>query len=449
MTIGLVTAATAARQPAPGARPGAGSRSDPGVPRFRRRSDGRLIAGVASGLADHLGLQVVPVRVAFALLAGLGGFGVFVYLALWVFTTTEESVQAQQAHDAPAGLAAATRAGMRQGRTRRSRKGDLGQLVALAVLGIGVALLVQNTPLGISAAVFFPLLLAGLGLALIWRTADETERRRMASLSPRAPWMAGIAGGGTLVGWIRVVVGVLVVGAGVIAFLAGQGQLSATLNGLLGLLVVVTGVALILGPWLWRLWHELQSERHQRIVSQERADVAAHLHDSVLQTLALIQKQAGDPKAVTTLARRQERDLRTWLYGQTGSEETSLAAALTSAAAEVEDAFGVPVEAVTVGDAELDEHSRALVAAAREAVVNAAKHSGAAKVDLFVEATPDLIEVFVRDRGSGFDPADVPEDRLGLRRSVRDRMERHGGTADVRSTQGGGTEVRLSMRRTP
>ncbi|HEU4492184.1 MAG TPA: PspC domain-containing protein [Jiangellales bacterium] len=444
-----MTAATAARQPAPGARPGSGSGSDPGVPRFRRRSDGRLIAGVASGLADHLGLQVVPVRVAFALLAGLGGFGVFVYLALWVFTTTEESLQAEQARDAPAGLAAATRAGMRQGRTRRSRKGDLGQLVALAVLGIGVALLVQNTPLGISAAVFFPLLLAGLGLALIWRTADETERRRMASLSPRAPWMAGIAGGGTLVGWIRVVVGVLVVGAGVIAFLAGQGQLSATLNGLLGLFVVVAGLALILGPWLWRLWHELQSERHQRIVSQERADVAAHLHDSVLQTLALIQKQAGDPKAVTTLARRQERDLRTWLYGQTGSEETSLAAALTSAAAEVEDAFGVPVEVVTVGDSELDEHSRALVAAAREAVVNAAKHSGAAKVDLFVEATADLIEVFVRDRGSGFDPADVPDDRLGLRRSVRDRMERHGGTADVRSTKGEGTEVRLSMRRTP
>jgi signal transduction histidine kinase len=449
VTIGLVTAATAARRPAPGALPGTGTGGDPGVPRFRRRSDGRLIAGVASGLADHLGLDVVPVRVAFALLAGLGGFGVFVYLALWVFTTTEESVQAEQARDAPAGLAAATRAGMRQGRTRRSRKGDLGQLVALAVLGIGVALLVQNTPFGISAAVFFPLLLAGLGLALIWRTADETERRRMASLSPRAPWVAGIAGGGTLVGWIRVVVGVLVVGAGVIAFLAGQGQLSATLNGLLGLFVVVTGLALILGPWLWRLWRELQSERHQRIVSQERADVAAHLHDSVLQTLALIQKQAGDAKAVTTLARRQERDLRTWLYGQTGSDETSLAAALTSAAAEVEDAFGVPVEVVTVGDAELDEHSRALVAAAREAVVNAAKHSGAAKVDLFVEATPDLIEVFVRDRGSGFDPADVPDDRLGLRRSVRDRMERHGGTADVRSTLGEGTEVRLSMRRTP
>jgi signal transduction histidine kinase/phage shock protein PspC (stress-responsive transcriptional regulator) len=450
VNIGLVTAATAAHQPAPGARPGSGAGSDPGPPRFRRRSDGRLIAGVASGLADHLGVEVVPVRIAFALLAGLSGFGVFVYLALWVFTTTEESVAAEQAGDTtPAGLAAASRAGMRPGRSRRSRTGDLGQLVALAVLGIGVALLVQNTPFGISAAVFFPLLLAGLGLALIWRTADETERRRMASLSPRAPWVAGIAGSGSVVGWIRVVVGVLVVGAGLVAFLAGQGQLSATLNGLLGVLVVVAGLALILGPWLWRLWRELQSERHQRIISQERADMAAHLHDSVLQTLALIQKQAGDAKAVVALARRQERDLRTWLYGETKSQETSLAAALASAAAEVEDAFGVPVEVVTVGDADLDEHSQALVAAAREAVVNAAKHSGAAKVDLFVEATPDDVEVFVRDRGTGFDPADVPEDRLGLRRSVRDRMERHGGTADVRSSPGEGTEVRLSMRRTP
>ena len=423
--------------------------ADAAPPRFRRRSDGRLVAGVASGLADHLGLDVMPVRIAFALLAGLGGFGVFVYLALWVFTTTEESVAAEQAGDVPAGLAAASRAGMRQGRARRSRTGDLGQLVALAVLGVGVALLVQNTPLGISPAVFWPLLLAGLGLALIWRTADEGERQRMASLSPRAPWMAGIAGNGSLVGWVRVVAGIVVVVLGLVAFLAGQGELAATVNGLLGVLVVVAGLALILGPWLWRLYRELQSERHQRIVSQERADMAAHLHDSVLQTLALIQKQAGDPKAVVTLARSQERDLRTWLYGEGRSGETSLSAALAAAAAEVEDSFGIPVEVVTVGDADLDEHSRALVAAAREAVVNAAKHSGAAKVDLFVEATPEQLEVFVRDRGTGFDPAAVPDDRLGLRRSVHDRMARHGGSADVRSSPGEGTEVRLSMRRTP
>jgi signal transduction histidine kinase len=176
-----------------------------------------------------------------------------------------------------------------------------------------------------------------------------------------------------------------------------------------------------------------------------RADMAAHLHDSVLQTLALIQRLAEDPRAVTQLARRQERELRTWLYGEELSG-TTLKAALTTAAAEVEDERGIPVELVVVGDAEPSEAVQALVRAAREALVNAAKHSGADKIDVYAEVTDDLVEVFVRDRGRGFDLDAVPEDRMGVRGSILNRVARHGGKATIRSRPGDGTEVRLEIR---
>jgi signal transduction histidine kinase len=207
----------------------------------------------------------------------------------------------------------------------------------------------------------------------------------------------------------------------------------------------VVGLALTVGPWLFRLAADLTEERAERVRSQERADVAAHLHDSVLQTLALIQKHADDGRAVARLARAQERDLRAWLYADSTDAETTVGGALRSAAAEVEDAHGLPVEVVTVGDAPYGEEVRPVVLAAREAMVNAAKHAGADKVDVYAEAAGDLVEVFVRDRGRGFDLEAMPEDRLGVRRSIVDRMERHGGTASIRSTPDQGTEVRLAM----
>jgi signal transduction histidine kinase len=173
--------------------------------------------------------------------------------------------------------------------------------------------------------------------------------------------------------------------------------------------------------------------------------MAAHLHDSVLQTLALIQKHAGDGKTVATLARAQERDLRGWLYGEQAAPDTSVVSALKAAAAEVEDAHGVPVEVVTVGDAPVSDRLQPVVLAAREAMVNAAKHSGADQVDVYAECTPSRTEVFVRDRGSGYDENAVPQDRLGVRNSILDRMHRHGGQAVVRTVLGEGTEVRLSM----
>jgi signal transduction histidine kinase len=414
-----------------------------GPRKFRRRSDGRLIGGVAAGLAHHLGLQPLTVRLSFALLAALNGFGLVLYLALWIFTPLD---QVEREKDVPAGIAAATRSGKRR-RRRGPRKGDLGQLAALVVLGVGLILLVQQTPLGVSEAVLVPLLLGGLGVALIWRTADQQERDPAAATSPRTPWLAALLGKGGVMAVFRIVAGVAVVVAGVVAFLVGQGELQAILDSLLGVTAVIGGLALILGPWLWRLWRDLETERKERIVSQERADVAAHLHDSVLQTLALIQKHAHEPREVVRLARSQERDLRGWLYTDRADDATSFVAALNRAAAEIEDAHGVPVEVVTVGDVEINNHVRALLNAAREAAVNAAKHSGAAKVDIFAEVDGSDIELFVRDRGSGFDPDSVPDDRLGVRRSIVDRMERHGGTAQIRSTVGEGTEVRLSTRR--
>ena len=210
--------------------------------------------------------------------------------------------------------------------------------------------------------------------------------------------------------------------------------------------LVLAGLAVVLAPWLYRSRTALSEARAEKVVADARADMAAHLHDSVLQTLALIQRQADDPKAVQQLARRQERELRGWLYGEQHADKT-LKAALTTAAAEVEDERGVPIEVVVVGDCEVTESLVALVRAAREALVNAAKHSGAGKIDVYAEVDENTVEVFVRDRGAGFDLDGVDDDRLGVKHSIIDRMSRHGGSARIRTAPGEGTEVRLEINR--
>jgi signal transduction histidine kinase len=203
---------------------------------------------------------------------------------------------------------------------------------------------------------------------------------------------------------------------------------------------------LVLGPWAWRLAVERDAERTARIRSEERADLAARVHDSVLQTLALIQREGDDPRRVAALARRQERELRAWLYPGARAEGASLASAIETAAAEVEELHGVPVELVRTGDAPLDDRVEALVLAAREAMANSARHSGADEVSTFVDVGKDQIAVYVRDRGSGFDPAAVPEASHGITESIRGRMERAGGTAELTSSAAG-TEVELRLRR--
>jgi signal transduction histidine kinase len=404
--------------------------------RATRRTDGRVLGGVAAGLSDHLGVDVTVVRLAFVLTSLLGGFGVAMYAGLWMILPSDARFQA----DAP-GLEAASRQGKRPGRT--SRLEDSGWLVALTAVALGVVVLVQSF-VGIGF-VFWPILLGVVGLAVLWRQADEAQRERWADTTSRIDPVRAVLGKGGVSSYARLAAGVALLASALVLFAVQTDQAGVARDVLVAGGLGMLGLALTVGPWLFRLASDLTEERAARVRSQERADVAAHLHDSVLQTLALIQKHAEDSRAVATLARAQERDLRAWLYGDSAAAETTLTGALRSAAADVEDTHGTPVEVVTVGDAAMTEEARPLVLAAREAMVNAAKHAGAEKIDVYAETTADQVEVFVRDRGRGFDPGEVPEDRLGVRRSIVDRMQRHGGAASVRSAPGDGTEVRLSM----
>ncbi|HET7388660.1 MAG TPA: PspC domain-containing protein [Nocardioidaceae bacterium] len=401
-----------------------------------RSSEDRLLGGVASGIALHLGVDVLWTRVAFVVAAAIGGLGLAVYAGLWLLLPTGAHLE-----QSSPGIEAATRQGKRPGRGRRLH--DVGPLVALAAVGVGVVVLVQGL-LGASF-LFWPLLVGVIGLAILWRQADEAQRERWVDSSGRINLWRAVVGRGGAASYARLAAGIGLLLVALLLFAAHSGGLGVARDVLVAGALGVAGLALVVGPWLVRLLGDLAEERAARVRSQERADVAAHLHDSVLQTLALIQKHSADAKTVATLARAQERDLRAWLYGDQPAPDASLAAALRSAAAEVEDAHGVPVEVVTVGDTPLGERLRPMVLAAREAMVNAAKHSGAEHVDVFAETDDSRAELFVRDRGSGFVQETVPADRLGIRNSVVDRMARHGGEAVIKTAPGVGTEVRLTM----
>ncbi len=405
-------------------------------PKAFRSTEDRLLGGVAAGLARHLGIAVLPVRAALLISLAFGGLGFFVYAGLWMVLPTDRHLE----RTTP-GLEAASRQGKRPGRSRRLE--DIGPLVALTAVGIGAVVLLR--PVIGGSVLFWPVLLFVLGLVVLWRQADEAQRERWIDSTGRINVWRAVIGSGGLASYARIVVGVGLLVTALLFFAAQTGQIAAARDVALAGILGVAGVALVIGPWLFRLVGDLSEERSARVRTEERADMAAHLHDSVLQTLALIQKHASDPRAVSTLARAQERDLRSWLYGEQIPPDTSVASALRAAAAEVEDAHGVPVEVVTVGDTALGEPLRPLVLAAREAMVNAAKHSGAPTVDVYAEAGPGQTEVFVRDRGHGFAESEVPADRLGVRHSIVDRMRRHGGTAVIRTSPGKGTEVRLSM----
>ncbi|MGH8998597.1 MAG: sensor histidine kinase, partial [Acidimicrobiia bacterium] len=256
------------------------------------------------------------------------------------------------------------------------------------------------------------------------------------------------SGGPGTVRPLRVALGLSFVLAGGFATLAVLSDLRTLGRSVAGAAVVLVGVALMVGPALAGLLRNLSGERRQRIRSEERAEVATHLHDGVLQTLALIQKRATDDKEVRSLARRQERELRAWLYGSPlAAEPATVAALLRAELADLEDRSGVRTESVLVGDAPLEAGGRALVAAGAEAVRNAAVHAGVDVVDVYMEVEPEGISLFVRDRGRGFDPAGVPVDRRGLADSVRSRLARVGGSAGVRSRPGEGAEVELRVPR--
>src|SRR5262249_61295030 len=223
-------------------------------------------------------------------------------------------------------------------------------------------------------------------------------------------------------------------------FLSGHSGVG-TRKALVAAAAVCAGLALVAGPWWWRLSHDLASERRERIRAQERDEVAAHIHDSVLQTLTLIQRNCDDPKSVAALARAQERELRSWLYGAPSpvDADESVAAALQRVSDEVEDLHAVKVETVQVGDCPVDERLGALVQSSREAMANAARHAGVESLSAYLEVEPHQVTVFVRDRGCGFDPDHVPDDRRGMAEPIARRMDRNGGKRGTRGQPGEGT----------
>lgn len=406
--------------------------------RAYRDPEHRVVGGVASGLAQHLGVPSLWVRVALVASVALGGLGAWMYAGLWLFLPQDTRPRAE----AP-GLESATRGGRRPGRVRRLS--DAGPAIVLGVLGVGAVLTLEA--LFGRGTLFWPLAIAALGLVLLWRQADEAQRDRWRDSSERLDPLRLVLGGGGWSAIARVAAGVLlVVVALVIVGIQGE-SIEAARDGLAAGLLAVIGLAIVLGPWIYRLATDLTAERAERVRTQERADLAAHLHDSVLQTLALIQKNAHDPATVARLSRSQERELRSWLYSEESTDDSTVGSALRGVGAAVEDTHGISVDVVTVGDCDFTERLRPIVSATGEALVNAAKHAEVGRVDVYAEVTAAGVDVFVRDRGIGFDPDTIADDRHGVRDSITGRMERHGGTAEIRSTMGEGTEVRLHLPR--
>ncbi|NLU81798.1 ATP-binding protein [Rhodococcus sp. HNM0569] len=387
------------------------------VPRLERRSGGRIVGGVAGGIADHLGVDVMKVRVVFALLAALAGAGIAAYGLLWIFTPQGNDT----APPSPA-----------------ERKRAYG----LIALGLGASVALSWLFSGNAGSVIGPVVAVAVGAALVWREFD-TEGPRSAIGLPRRP---------TVLTWARVLGGITLIVLGLGVVILAQVDVDALRSSLLAVVATLIGAGLLTVPLWLKLWRALESERAARIRTDEREEIASHLHDSVLQTLALIQKQSGDAHEVARLARGQERELRRWLFGGGDTDHTSLAEALRTIAGEVEDQHGVTVGVVTVGDVVLHEDMAkegftAVLGAVRESLVNAAKHSETTESDLYMEAEPEQVSVFVRDRGVGFDPDAVPGGRQGLAKSIRGRVERRGGRVEVRSSHGKGTEIRIHMPR--
>ncbi|MBL1065680.1 PspC domain-containing protein [Streptomyces sp. 7-21] len=413
----------------------------PPAPRkLYRSAEGRWLGGVAVGLAGHLGLPVSWVRAVFFVLCMVNGLGVLLYGVFWFIVPLGST--------AAAGPAAEFRY---RGLRRLLHRPDKRQLAALLMLLVTVAVLGVNLRVPISGAALWPMLIVGVGVAVVWRQADNSRRAEWAEATRRSRWLP----------LLRAAAGAVLVCGGVAGFVVVQGTPETTENlshVARAALAVVVGIALLAGPYLVRMMQDLSEERTMRIRAQERAELAAHIHDSVLHTLTLIQRNADKPREVARLARAQERDLRAWLYKSAEPaadpedeerSERSLAESVRATAAEVEDLHGVPIEVVCVGDCPVDEALGAQLQAAREAMVNAAKYGGeGGPVRVFAEVEGRTVFISVRDRGPGFDLDAVPADRMGVRESVIGRMRRNGGTARVKSAPGEGTEVELTMERT-
>jgi signal transduction histidine kinase/phage shock protein PspC (stress-responsive transcriptional regulator) len=384
------------------------------VPRwaFRRSKTDRIMSGVAGGIAERLGVDSLSVRAAFVILSVAGGVGIALYLVALLVASRHDIEPPRPVVARP---------------TERS----------WAVVCFAGALLLVLRRIGFwtTDALAWPLVLVVSGSLVVWlrRPSSAPDARRLSSLvrqPPRTP---------------RIIAGLVVSAIGIGALSFGNRSASELSAAAGALATVVVGLALIVGPGARRMMNDLADERRARIRGEEKAAVSAHIHDSVLQTLTLIQRNANNPDMTMRLAREQERELRNWLYRPDPQATGTIRSEFEAMTRDVERIHDLTIEFVPVGDAPLDETSQALVQAAREALVNVGKHAGVTSASCFVEISNDRAVAFIRDRGVGFQPQDVADDRRGIRDSIVGRLERNGGTAEVTSIPGVGTEVELAI----
>lgn len=373
------------------------------------RSRNAVIGGVAGGLGERWGVDPVVVRIAFVVLTFAGAIGVIAYIAAWSI---------------------ALEPGDR--RAPKPRESEPQQVIAFSLVVVGAVLLLKSAGLWLGEGLFVPVLIGAVGAGFV--SSGDGRKLRFASgrdVASRPSLLHLLVGGACVVG-------------GITWYLTTNRSVGGIYAVVLAIVVTTFGLAIVFGPWVYRMTNQLGEERRDRIRSEERSELAAHLHDSVLQTLALIQRNASSPRKMASLARRQERELRAWLYGHAELAD-GIEAAVHQMADAIEEAHEVTVETVVVGECPIDEHAMAVVQACREAATNAARHSGTEEVSLFLECEPGLITAFVRDRGNGFNPDDLPAGRRGITDSIRGRIERHGGSVTITSAPGEGCEVQIMM----
>lgn len=403
---------------------------------WRRSQDDRLFAGVAGGIARRFGIDATFVRIAFAIATLAGGWGLTLYVAAWLLMPLD-------GRDESVGV-----------RVVRDRQGILLALAFVPALVVAMAV-GSALHLTFVDSLAWPVFLFSAGGVLLWRNSDPDERAWLREAAEPVVHLGSRSSRSWRRLGLRVALGAVLLSLGIACLMTGHDRLAGTLRPVEGALALAAAVVVLFGPWWLRLVRDLVSERQARQRAEDRADMAARVHDSVLQSLALIQRAADDPQKVVQLARSQERELRAWLFDgdiptAVGDKVATIGAGVQLIATEVEDRHGVPVEVVTVGDCTLDDDRlRALLDAAREATVNAAKWSGSPTISLFAEVEPGRVSLFVRDRGRGFDPNAVAGDRHGIAESIEARMLRHGGRAELRTAMGDGTEVELVMPRSP
>ena len=378
-----------------------------------------LMGGVCAGIATHLGVNVWLVRAIFVGLLFLNGVGALAYALAIALIPAGNPASSQLA--APTRLAA--QLNQLQSKDGRDQATTIFSGVVLLALA---AILVAWSRGWLESNAYLPLLIIGCGAALAWSQAEEVMH------TPRS--MAAIA---------RLAAGLALAVLGVLIWLSDHTDMSGMLIGAFAALVMLSVVALVLAPLWLGVIRQLSQTQAAQARASERADIAAHLHDSVLQTLTLLRAQADDPQRVAALALSQERELRAWLYGDNHPTNENLRSEVESVSREIEQLYGVPVDSVIVGDTPATAKTRVLTSALREALANAVRH-GKPPISLYVEVSGQEVEAYVRDHGAGFELEAINSDRHGVRDSIIGRMQRHGGSATIRAREPG-TEVCLRL----